>query len=375
MKKLLFLCSLSITSQLALAQDWLQTNNGATRSLKDILNFQEEIKAKNQSLNKKEEDEEEDKEFIAEGKNYHYDRWKWYWEQHTDTNGNLVGPAAKQSAWNSMQAQKAKRNQLSKTTSGFDNWSFQGPNNSAANGKGIGRINTIAFHPTEVNTFWIGSAGGGPWKTTDGGLSWAPVYSNIATLGVSDIEFNPLNPSSIFICTGDRDAGDNYSIGVIKSTNGGVIWDTTGFKYNASQLKLTNDLAINYLDTNKKLKSGYHYWVNVKIGDCESRIYYNGPYAKKRVRQYTQVSDSLFAFSYPNPAKDNVDLTVSGNVYGTISIQLYNAIGAVVYETITYKSDGVQKYTMNLEQLSKGIYYVIVSGSYNERISTKIQKY
>ena len=35
-----------------------------------------------------------------------------------------------------MQAQKAKRNQLAKTTAGFDNWSFQGPNNSAANGKG-----------------------------------------------------------------------------------------------------------------------------------------------------------------------------------------------------------------------------------------------
>ena len=130
-----------------------------------------------------------------------------------------------------------------------------------------------------------------------------------------------------------------------------------------------------YLDANNKLKSGYHYWVNVKKGNCESRVYYNGPYSKKRVIKYQQVSDSLFVFSYPNPAKDNVDLTVSGNIYGTISIQLYSALGAVVYEATANKIDGAQKYTMNLEQLSKGIYYVVVSGSYNERISTKIQKY
>ena len=59
MKKLLCLFGLALISELALAQDWLQTNNGATRSLKDILNFQEELKAKNLSLNKKEEEEEE----------------------------------------------------------------------------------------------------------------------------------------------------------------------------------------------------------------------------------------------------------------------------------------------------------------------------
>ena len=248
MKKIFLISALALSSQISTAQDWLHTQQGPTRNFNAILNYQEQIRSTREAGEDKDE-----KHNIPEGKNYHFDRWKWYWEQHTDTNGNLVGPAAKQTAWDFMQAQKAKRNQFAKTTAGFDNWSFQGPNNSAANGKGIGRINTVAFHPTEANTFWIGSAGGGPWKTTDGGLSWAPVYNNMPTLGVSDIEFNPGNPNSIFICTGDRNAADNYSIGLLKSTNGGNTWDTTGFKYTASQLRLTNDLAINRLDTNTLL--------------------------------------------------------------------------------------------------------------------------
>ena len=35
----------------------------------------------------------------------------------------------------------------------------------------------------------------------------------------------------MFIATGDRDAGDNYSYGVMKSIDGGNSWDSTGLSF------------------------------------------------------------------------------------------------------------------------------------------------
>ena len=85
--------ALSISSQISTAQDWLHTQQGPTRNFNAILNYQEQIRSAREGSDGKDE-----KYNIAEGKNYHFDRWKWYWEQHTDTNGNLVGPAAKKTA-------------------------------------------------------------------------------------------------------------------------------------------------------------------------------------------------------------------------------------------------------------------------------------
>ena len=45
---------------------------------------------------------------------------------------------------------------------------------------GIGRINRIAFHPTNSNTIFACTAGGGLWKTTDGGTSWNPLTDNLS---------------------------------------------------------------------------------------------------------------------------------------------------------------------------------------------------
>ena len=107
MKKIFLISALALSSQISTAQDWLHTQQGPTRNFNAILNYQEQIRST------REAGEEKDEKYnIPEGKNYHFDRWKWYWEQHTDTNGNLVGPAAKQTAWDFMQAQKAKRNQF-----------------------------------------------------------------------------------------------------------------------------------------------------------------------------------------------------------------------------------------------------------------------
>ncbi|MFT5780327.1 MAG: hypothetical protein ACI837_003289, partial [Crocinitomicaceae bacterium] len=56
-------------------------------------------------------------------------------------------------------------------------WIPVGPTQRADNSltKGMGRINCIAFHPTDASTYWVGVAQGGVWKTTDDGQNWTPL--------------------------------------------------------------------------------------------------------------------------------------------------------------------------------------------------------
>ena len=58
-------------------------------------------------------------------------------------------------------------------------WRWLGPGNVG------GRIRSIVVHPSKPDTIFAGSVGGGIWKTTNGGASWAPVDDFMAgALGV-----------------------------------------------------------------------------------------------------------------------------------------------------------------------------------------------
>ncbi|NUQ25911.1 MAG: hypothetical protein HUU34_18335 [Saprospiraceae bacterium] len=107
-------------------------------------------------------------------------------------------------------------------------WSLIGPTTLPANAtvqpNGMGRINAIAFHPTDANIIYIGAPAGGIWKTIDGGATWANLSSDMPTLGVSAILIHPSNPDIIYIGSGDRDSDDAPGLGVFKSTNGGTSW-------------------------------------------------------------------------------------------------------------------------------------------------------
>ena len=111
------------------------------------------------------------------------------------------------------------------------NWTQVGPvsfpYNATGQPTGMGRINVIAFHPSDVNTMYIGSPSGGLWKTTNGGSSWTTLTDANPTLGVSAIIIHPSSPNTIWIGTGDRDAGDAPGMGVYKSTDGGTTWSAS----------------------------------------------------------------------------------------------------------------------------------------------------
>jgi photosystem II stability/assembly factor-like uncharacterized protein len=133
---------------------------------------------------------------------------------------------------------------------------------------GMGRINCIAFHPTDTFTFWIGASQGGVWKTTDGGSTWLPLTDNLPVMAVSDIAVNPLDPDVIFLSTGDIEyIGYNtiaagrpvqFGAGLLKTVDGGATWDTTGLNYLPSQGQVTllRRVFIHPTDTNRIVAGG-----------------------------------------------------------------------------------------------------------------------
>lgn len=216
--------------------------------------FKDAEKAYEQSLGTYDEDEEEgEADKPGENKRYHFERWKWYWEQHLDQDGYMVPPSVTYA-----EAMKIGQSGLAKSTADQSNWVAQGPTSSPGGYNGIGRVNVIEFHPTDANTYWIGASGGGIWKTTDDGQTWTSLSNNLPRLDVSDIDVNPKNLNTIYLCTGDRDGGsqtynNNFSVGVLKSTDGGNTWNTTGINWNTSAYDLTNCLLISPADTNRLL--------------------------------------------------------------------------------------------------------------------------
>jgi len=124
------------------------------------------------------------------------------------------------------------------------NWTAIGPFSSFSGYSGIGRINCVAFHPTDLNTYWVGAAAGGLWQTRDNGSTWTCLTDNNGVLGVSDIvipdDFDSSN--TIYIATGDRDAWDNRSVGVLKTTDGGNTWNATGLSFTIYEGRMVNRL-------------------------------------------------------------------------------------------------------------------------------------
>jgi photosystem II stability/assembly factor-like uncharacterized protein len=129
-------------------------------------------------------------------------------------------------------------------------WTSMGPTSTPGGYAGLGRINAVAFHPTNNNIIWVGSPSGGLWKTTNGGTNWSTNTDNFSLLGVSGICVAPSNPDIIYVATGDGDAGDTRSIGVLKSTDGGTTWSATGLSFAVSSGVLIRKLVMDPNDEN-----------------------------------------------------------------------------------------------------------------------------
>lgn len=89
-----------------------------------------------------------------------------------------------------------------------------------------GRISALAAHPTNANIIYVASAGGGVWKTTDGGVNWSPKTDTQQTLFMGSIAIAPSNPNVIYAGTGEANNSldSYYGRGVLRSLDGGTTW-------------------------------------------------------------------------------------------------------------------------------------------------------
>jgi len=281
MKKIIVYIATLFSISGTIAQPWVTAPANGPVKLQDVITYYQ-----SHPLPASNDDKDNDKDAPErEDKNYQFDRWKWYWQNHTDADGYLVSPVKTLEEWQAYTQRENSLGKLAKTTSGNSqsNWSFQGPSASIGGYNGVGRVNTVAFHPTDSNTILAGSAGGGVWKSTDNGNTWASISGNLPILGVSAMAFNPLNGNTIYLCSGDGDGGDTYSVGVLKSVDGGNTWNTTGLVFASNVMVQTPSIVVNPQDTNtvivattsgiyRSLNAGAT-WTNVFSGSYKQVLY------------------------------------------------------------------------------------------------------
>jgi photosystem II stability/assembly factor-like uncharacterized protein len=93
-----------------------------------------------------------------------------------------------------------------------------------------GRSVAVTGNPSRPNEFWMGTTGGGVFKSIDAGQSWAPVTDRFFGGTIGAVEVAPSAPDVVYVGGGEYPIRGNVSHGdgVWKTTNGGRTWTFVG---------------------------------------------------------------------------------------------------------------------------------------------------
>jgi photosystem II stability/assembly factor-like uncharacterized protein len=97
-----------------------------------------------------------------------------------------------------------------------------------------GRSTAVTGVPGQILTYYMGTTGGGVWKTTDAGNTWQNISDGFFnTTGIGDVTVAPSDPNIIYVGTGEgpvRGVKTSHGDGVYKSTDGGTTWKHMGLE-------------------------------------------------------------------------------------------------------------------------------------------------
>src|SRR5262249_13729952 len=82
-----------------------------------------------------------------------------------------------------------------------------------------GRVAAVAGVPGKA-IYYMGTPGGGVWKTSDGGRVWNPIFDDVHVASIGAVAVATSNPDIIYVGTGEQTPGN----GMYKSTDAGATW-------------------------------------------------------------------------------------------------------------------------------------------------------
>jgi photosystem II stability/assembly factor-like uncharacterized protein len=203
------------------------------------------------------------------------------------------------------------------------NWTQAGPGNIG------GRIRSVAVHPTDVNIVYIGSVGGGVWKTLDGGSNWTPLKDNMENLAVCALVIDPVNPAIIYAGTGEGFFNSDAirGEGIFKSVDGGTSW---------SRLASTNNENF--------------YYVNKLLIDNSTNVLWA---ATRKGLFFSVDGGNSFNSKLAGSGGSDIHCTDVEVAYTSPST-IFASIGLFNQSQIWRSTDGGNNFFVNYEQTGKG---------------------
>jgi hypothetical protein len=353
MKKLLLLSVFAVFTSSAIAQfnesaPWMEQLNEKAKLTKEPLQFNEIVEAFNTYW--------ESRDPNVKGSGYKpFKRWEAYWENFVKPDGTLPNGKDLLEQFNSFKSLKAAQKNASSSSliADVSNWQPVGPFSHVNTGSwssGQGRINVVVKDPVTPTTYYAGAPAGGFWKSTDSGQTWITSTDDLPQIGVSGIAVDASNTNVIYIATGDDDAGDSFSVGVMKSTDGGATWNATGLNpTNFPAINSMNDIYINPQNTNMV-------WVATNRGVYRSMD-----------------AGSTWVVSTGTSNINIRDLKIKPNdpttVYAASSNRFYKSINSGANFTQTFGGlpfNGVSRYVIDVTPADPNYVYLLSADNSNE---------
>jgi photosystem II stability/assembly factor-like uncharacterized protein len=93
-----------------------------------------------------------------------------------------------------------------------------------------GRIDDFAVVESNPDIIYTATASGGIWKSSDGALSWKPIFEHVGAMSIGAIAVAPSNPAVVWAGTGEANnrQSSSWGDGVYKSVDAGATWTRMG---------------------------------------------------------------------------------------------------------------------------------------------------
>jgi photosystem II stability/assembly factor-like uncharacterized protein len=95
-----------------------------------------------------------------------------------------------------------------------------------------GRVAAVAGTPQDDKLYYVGTAGGGVWKSDNGTATWTPVFDTQTVSAIGAVAIDPTNENVVWVGTGESNPRNDvsYGDGLYKTTDGGKKWERVGLE-------------------------------------------------------------------------------------------------------------------------------------------------